>query len=96
MGTYVTTKNVSDLSATIDLDVTVDNDSKTAADIIAITRIYSIDARGNKTGKAIGSFPNLSTSIAAGGSGKVHGTISIKNPKLWDHLPRNSLIVMLL
>ena len=39
-GTYITTKDVSKSSATINLEVTIDNNSKTDASIEVITRIY--------------------------------------------------------
>ena len=86
-GTYVTTKNVSKKSATIDLEISIDNDSKTTAIINTITRIYSIDAKGNITGKEIINFPNLNTTIAAGESEKIIGSVSIENPKLWGPPP---------
>ncbi|HUX56380.1 MAG TPA: beta-galactosidase GalB [Bacteroidales bacterium] len=82
-GTYITTKDVSKTSATINLEVTIDNNSKTDANIEVITRIYAIDAKGNKTGNAIVNFATLNSKIVAGGSTKVNGSVSIKNPKLW-------------
>jgi beta-galactosidase len=86
-GTYITTKNVSKTSATIDLEVTVDNDSKTDAPVEVVTKIYSVDDKGNQTGKAVVAFLNLKTTATAFGSTKVQGSISIKNPKLWGPPP---------
>lgn len=86
-GTYITTKDVSKSSAIIDLEITIDNDSKTDANIEVITRIYAIDAKGNKMGDAVDNFATLSSKIVAGGSVKVNGSVSIKNPKLWGPPP---------
>src|SRR6185369_15060810 len=86
-GTYITTKNVSKKSATIDLEVTIDNDSKTTVTIKTITHIYSVDAAGNVVGKQIVNIPNRSTTIRAGENAKVLGSVSIKNPKLWGPPP---------
>jgi beta-galactosidase len=94
-GTYITTKDVSKTSATINLEVTIDNNSRTDANIEVITRIYEIDAKGKKTGNAVVDFATLNSKIAAGGSAKVNGSVSIKNPKLWGPPPtqRPSLYV---
>jgi len=86
-GTYVTTENVSKTSATIKLEVTVDNNSKTNADIEVITRIYTLDAKGNKTENAVDNFKTATAKIPAGGNGKIKGTIVLKNPKLWGPTP---------
>ncbi|MBV5282149.1 MAG: DUF4982 domain-containing protein [Paludibacter sp.] len=86
-GTYVTTENISKTSATIKLEVTVDNNSKTNADIEVITRIYTLDAKGNKTENAVDNFKTATAKIPAGGNGKIKGTIVLKNPKLWGPTP---------
>lgn len=86
-GTYITTENISKTSATIKLEVTVDNNSKTNADIEVITRIYTLDAKGNKTENAVDNFKTATAKIPAGGNGKIKGTIVLKNPKLWGPTP---------
>lgn len=86
-GTFVTTHDVSETSATINLDVTIDNDSKVDAIVTAATEIFAVDADGNKTGDAVAAFAPLKTSVAAGGSAKVEGAVILKNPKLWGPPP---------
>ncbi len=86
-GTYITTKNVSKTSATVHLEVTVDNNSKKSAGVAAVTRIYSLDANGNKSGEAVAGFPPAMTTIAAGANAKVTGSLVLKNPKLWGPHP---------
>jgi beta-galactosidase len=86
-GTFITTKNVSKKSADINLETTIDNDSRTSVTIKAITRIYSLDVKGNLIGKEIANFSNLTTTVAAGESAKVTDSVSIKNPRLWGPLP---------
>jgi beta-galactosidase len=89
-GTYLTTKDVSKKSATIDLEITVDNDSKTTASIEVITRVYAIDAKGNKTLNSVGDFTTLKATVAAGGNANVRSSVAIKNPKLWGPPPTQS------
>lgn len=86
-GTHITTENISKTSATIKLEVTVDNNSKTNADIEVITRIYTLDAKGNKTENAVDNFKIATAKIPAGGNEKIKGTIVLKNPKLWGPIP---------
>jgi beta-galactosidase len=82
-GTFITTREVSKASAIIDLEVTIDNDSKADAAVEAITQVFVLDAEGNKTGDAVVSFEPLKTTVAAGGSAKVKGSVTLKNPRLW-------------
>jgi beta-galactosidase len=86
-GTFVMTPEVSKASATIDLEVTIDNDSKADATVGAITDVFALDAEGNKTGDAVASFEPLKTSVAAGKSAKVEGSVTLENPRLWGPPP---------
>lgn len=86
-GTFITTKNISKESATVDLRITIDNDTKNAAEISAVTRVYSVDAKGNATAKEIVNPLTLNANIVAGSSVKISGELFIKNPKLWGPPP---------
>jgi len=86
-GTYITTPQVSKSSATVKLEVTVDNSSKKSADVEAFTQIYALDANGNKSATAVAAFPIVKRQIAAGGDAKVSGSLVVKNPKLWGSRP---------
>ena len=86
-GTFVTTRDVSPASATIDLEVTIDNDSKADATVEAITHVFALDADGNKTGNAVARFEPLKTPVAAGESAKLEGSLTLENPRLWGPLP---------
>lgn len=46
-GTFVTTRDVSKSSATINLEVTIDNDSKDDAAVTVFTQIFALSAEGN-------------------------------------------------
>jgi beta-galactosidase len=89
-GTFVTTKNISKKSATIDLEITIDNSSSSTAEVKAITRIYSVDKNGSKTGKEIASISSVPTKIDGGKSAKVTGAAILVNPKLWGPPPTQS------
>jgi beta-galactosidase len=86
-GTFVKTRNVSPASATIDLEVTIDNQSVNEAAIIAEAQIFALDVNGNKTGKAVGTIEFPEISVKAGESAKVNGTSIISKPRLWGPPP---------
>jgi len=86
-GTFVTTHDVSSASATIDLEVTIDNDSEADAIVGATTHIYALDADGNRIGDAVASFEPLKTPVAAGESAKVESSVTFENPRLWGPQP---------
>ncbi len=86
-GTFATTRNVSNTSAMIDLEVTIDNDSKDEATITAITQIFALNANGNKIDNPVATFEPLKTTVAAGEKAKVKGFASLKNPRLWGPPP---------
>jgi len=86
-GTFITTKDVSKTSSTVNLKVSVDNDSKTTADVEIITQIFGLDAKGKKNSKVAATFPNSTIKIAAGKSAEFESTINLQNPKLWGPFP---------
>jgi beta-galactosidase len=86
-GTFATAHEVSKASATINLEVTIDNDSKDDASVRVATQIFALDTNGNKSGDAVATFEAMKTTVAAGERTKVEGSVSIKNPKLWGPPP---------
>ncbi|HRZ96454.1 MAG TPA: beta-galactosidase GalB [Paludibacter sp.] len=86
-GTFITTKDVSKTSATVNLKVSVDNDSKTTADVEIITQIFALDAKGKKNSKVAATFPNSTIKITAGENAEIESTITLQNPKLWGPFP---------
>jgi beta-galactosidase len=86
-GTFVTTREVSDDSATINLEVTIDNDSGDTATVTAATQIFALNANDSKTGDAVATLESLKTFVAASQSAKVEGSVTFENHKLWGPPP---------
>jgi len=86
-GTFVTTPEVSDASAAINLEVTIDNDSNIDATVRAVTQIFALDEDGYKAGNTVASFDHPETSITAGESAQVKGSVTLENPRLWGPPP---------
>lgn len=86
-GTYVTTRGVSASSATVDLEVSIDNDSGSDVTIMVETDIYELDSLGVKRKNNLNRFPASEISLSAGKSGKSKLTAVIRNPRLWGPRP---------
>jgi len=87
-GTRVTTRDVSAASAIVDIEVTLDNDSKADAIVDVETRFYALDAEGRPVGAAVDSIAAEAASVAAGRSATVRGSVTFSNPGLWGPPPQ--------
>ncbi len=86
-GTRISTENVSNSSATINIDVTVDNDLKEETKVDVVTDLFPLDGDGKKSSKPLIRFPKLTTTVLTTRSSTVRGTVILKNPSLWNPLP---------
>ena len=89
-GTYITTPQVSTSSATIELQVTVDNDFTQPATVDVTTEIYALDADGQRTGGSVASFRTAAVNIAAQSNATIRGSATLANPRLWGPPPQQT------
>lgn len=87
-GAFVKTPQVSKAAATVELELSIDNDTDSAATVDAITEIYALDADGRKAGRAVARIAKASAAVPAKGNIKVYGSTTIANPRLWGPLPQ--------
>jgi len=85
-GTFITAKEVSKKTATLDLKISIINTTKTTASITATTRIYQLDSEGNKTSEVVAKLES-STSVTPANSVTTQSTTVIQQPKLWGPPP---------
>lgn len=85
--TFVTTSNVSQASAIVNIEVTLDNDTKRVAGVEVITHIYESNNNCKPLGKAVAAFYSIKTTVPAGDQTTVKGAVTLKNPKLWGPYP---------
>lgn len=84
-GTYITTPIVSPQQATVEVQVTVENDTSAATDADVSTAIFPIDGRGRRLGPAVASTqPGSPQRIAAGRQALFARTASVAQPRLWS------------
>ena len=86
-GTFVTTSDVSETSAKINLKISIDNNSKNNAEVRVVTELFLLDANGNNSDKPVLTFKPVNTLAEAGRKTDIQSTAIIKNPRLWGPPP---------
>ncbi len=86
-GTYVSTPEVSSSSATLNLKVTVDNDSAKDARVSVETQIFEIDRNDRKSNLPVATLDPVELSIVAGSNATADMQGAVRNPRLWGTGP---------
>jgi beta-galactosidase len=86
-GTYVTTPTVSPSSATVKLQVAIDNASAVDRPVEVSTAIYALGPNGHRTGAVVANVRPVGAIIAGHATGHVEGMATIANPHLWGPPP---------
>jgi len=86
-GTQVTTPDVSKEKATVNLKVTVDNDSRQDASVNVVTEIFALDAGGEKVGSVVATIAPTTLRVSSGKNAVAEGNATVTNPKLWGPPP---------
>ena len=89
-GTYITSTNVSNQSATIQLKVDVENTANADAKVEIETDIYTLSSRGLKSKRPVHSFQRLKSYVTAGNSHQFQAQTELKNPLLWGPYPEQT------
>ena len=86
-GTYVTTPEVSAQSASVHLQVEIDNATDAPVRVQVDTGFFALDDTGAVSGEAVTHIPTIGVDVVAGGSTKVTSGTRIANPRLWGPPP---------
>lgn len=86
-GTYTTSSEVSEQSAKVNIEITINNKTQNDAEVEVATEIYFLDENNEKAGAAVASFDRKKTSVAASGKATVSGSVVVENPCLWGPIP---------
>lgn len=86
-GTTITTNDVSQSSAKVNVTVSIDNDLDVNDEVDVITEIYSLNKKGETSEVSIVTLPKISTKISAGKTKKITSSGTIEKPKLWGPTP---------
>lgn len=82
-GTYITTPEITDASAQVKIDVTIDNQSNVPVEATIRTNIYELDI-DNKQGAKVASFNESTVKAEAGSHAVATAQATIPKPKRWD------------
>ena len=93
-GDYVTTPQVTRDAATVKLTLKIDNHSGAEASIDAAAQIFELDPAGQKSSRPVASLDHASVTIAAGASGSLLLTNSVRHPKLWTLAAPNRYVAV--
>src|SRR5690606_9662835 len=85
-GTFITTREVSKTSATIDIAITIDNQSKDHAAVDGVTHIYELNQDGIPADNPVAILEHKAE-VTAGGSMQITTSTTISHPKLWGPPP---------
>jgi beta-galactosidase len=91
-GTYLTTPQVSKTSASLNLRVSVDNQSNKKVDVKVKTQIFELNNAGVKGETAVSEFESVAGKIGANGKITLNTSGIVKSPILWT-LDKPSLYV---
>src|ERR1035437_6583099 len=83
-GTYITTPEISDATATLDMKVTLDNQSSKSASVKILTKVYELNANGTKSNVVVSTFASQTGTVKAEGSETFQAKATIKSPKRWS------------
>lgn len=86
-GTYVTTPEVSEAQATIELVIAVDNDAGTDAAVEVTTAIYALDPDGERIADPVSAITSRKVRAAPGKTTLVRSSTRITHPRLWGPPP---------
>ena len=82
-GTFITTPQISDASATVKMDLTIENQGKSAAEATIQTVIHELDGK-NKPGIKVATFKSVMLKLEAGKSSTINSETKVINAKRWD------------
>ncbi len=86
-GTFVTTPEITETSATVDLEVTVDNDSDQEKTVELSTEIFELNDEGIPVGAAVAALEPVQLTVPSQSSVDAQTTGAIDAPKLWGVPP---------
>ena len=82
-GVFVTTPEINEKSATVKLDIILENQGDKPAEATFMTKIFELDGC-YRSASETASFKRAHVSIGPGGSTKHVSEITLKNPRRWD------------
>jgi len=91
-GTYITSRQASAASATVDIVVQVENAAGSGSvDVQVATDIHIYNLVSGKAGDKVAEFPKTTVSVQAGQLKSTNASAVLQNPRLWGPFFSNLL-----
>ncbi|KAI0011019.1 glycoside hydrolase family 2 protein [Xylariaceae sp. FL0662B] len=81
-GTFITSREISAESATLDLVIQVENVAADSRQVEIVTEVLELESGG--AGRSVTEFPRVNLTIPAGQKQSVNGSATVDNPRLWE------------
>lgn len=85
-GTFISSRNVSTQSATLDLTVQVENKRNGSQLVELITEVHSLDPWSGSLLEKVTTFPTSYVNISAGQRQSINSSVTITKPRIWRPL----------
>lgn len=82
-GTVVTTREVGEKKAVVDLVVGVENKGKKDKKVEVVTDVYEVEEGTGQAGRKVAGFKRTVVALKRGEKKTVKGSVVIRNPRLW-------------
>lgn len=87
-GTFISSREVSDASAVVDLSVTVENRAESNAEVLVLTEVFEFNTQSQNIGRSVAKFEPAKLEISAtDGKASFNGSVTIRGPHLWGPPP---------
>ena len=91
-GVFVTTPVITRESATVDVGVTLDNQSAVVAELKVAVRLFAADTDGRATGEPVATSAPQPARLQPGRQANLAHTLAVPSPKLWSLRERNRYV----
>ncbi len=91
-GVFVTTPRITPESATVDVNVTLDNATPAVAHVQVAVNLYAADANGKPTGDPVATSAPTAVRLPAGRQANVAHTLAVASPRLWNLTARHRYV----
>lgn len=85
-GTFVTSRDISEESATVDMVLDIDNGAEERV-VRVVSSIHELDSKSGKIGEKVAEFPEEEVELSSDETHSISLSTRVKRPKLWGPYP---------
>lgn len=89
-GTKMTTPDVSKEKASLELEVSIDNETNNAVDVEFTTHVYKLDENDQAVGTPVTQFEKVTAEVKGESALQIKSGTIVNNPDLWGPIPQQT------